>query len=137
MSSFLDFERSKNSLNVNKLCIILKHAIWRFRFRIYNLQIFRENMSNNRFCEIFSGSHIFASKYAPYYVISFKLRSFEYFYTKGLFSLLFSNLERFEAICLFPDWWNYLICLRSSCDFREVSHTVLQDTTFYESRLYD
>ena len=48
LGHFRKFEKISNSQNMNILCIILKHVIW--RFQIYNL--FREDKSNNVFREI-------------------------------------------------------------------------------------
>ena len=54
LGHFRKFEKISNSQNMNILCIILKHVIW--RFQIYNLfrEIFkfREDKSNNVFREI-------------------------------------------------------------------------------------
>ena len=48
LGHFRKFKKISNSQNMNILCIILKHVIW--RFQIYNL--FREDKSNNVFREI-------------------------------------------------------------------------------------
>ena len=54
LGHFRKFEKISNSQNMNILCIILKHVIW--RFQIYNFfhEIFkyREDKSNNVFREI-------------------------------------------------------------------------------------
>ena len=80
LGHFRKFEKISNSQNMNILCIILKHVIW--RFQIYNLfrEIFkfREDKSNNVFREI---RKCFLKTASKWYIICLCSKSLKFFRT--------------------------------------------------------
>ena len=70
------FGKISNFKIMNILYIILKHVVWRFRIYNYFREIFkfRENMSKNRFREIFLSVHKIAKfKYFAKVIIYSKI----------------------------------------------------------------